>query len=151
MWGLALDFWTFDVSSAPIHCNRASKSWMLVYLKADQTGCYFLRQNRPLHQGCVCRAQPSLCLLWNGIFGKYLEFVVLGNASCDAERFNFKLHFPGGVTDLATHGLLRSHIPCKETMGNTAGLDLPMLVHSIVWLFASSPSGHFSRHFPLYK
>jgi len=57
---------------------------------------------------------------------------VLGDTSYDAEYFHFKLHFPGGVTDLATHALLLLPTPCEKTRQDTGGPDLPMLVHSIV-------------------
>lgn len=58
--------------------------------------------------------------------------LVLGHTSCDADYFNFKLHYPGVVTDLATLALLRFPITCEKTMQDVGGPDLLMLVHSIV-------------------
>lgn len=61
--------------------------------------------------------------------GNTLSVFVLGNTSGDAERFHFKLHFPGGATDLATHVLRTSPIPCEKTR---QGLTDASALHRVI-------------------
>lgn len=88
---------------------------MSCYLRADLAGCpsssrialsikaVFVGHNQ------VC-ASCEVADLRNTL--SFLCWGILCNTSCYEEHFNFKLHFPGDVTD---HVFLGSHIPSEET------------------------------------